>query len=79
MHTRDLELRSQLFKRIEDLQAGSAKAFVVAADDGEVIPAGRSRNVAVFNWHAPTRLLQLPLLFGPNLRDRSVETENPSV
>jgi hypothetical protein len=32
MQTRDLELRSQLFKRIEDLQAGSAKVFVVAAD-----------------------------------------------
>jgi hypothetical protein len=29
--------------------------------------------------HAPARLLQRALLFGPNLRDRSVETENPSV
>lgn len=31
---RDLELRSQLFKRIEDLYAGPAKVFVVAGDDG---------------------------------------------
>lgn len=76
---RDSELRSQLSEWIEDLQAGSAKVFVVAGDDGEVVPAGRSRNVAVFNRHAPARLLQLPLLFGPNVRDRSVEAENPSV
>ena len=79
MKTRDSELRSQLFKRIEDLQAGTAKVFVVAGDDGEVVTAGGSRNVAVFNRHAPARPLQLPLLFGPNVRDRSVEAENPSV
>ena len=79
MKTRDSELRSQLFKRIEDLQARSAKVLFVAGDDGEVVPAGGSRNVAVFNRHAPARPLQLPLLFGPNVRDRCVEAENPSV
>jgi hypothetical protein len=79
MKTRDSELRSQPFKWIEDLQAGSAKVFVVAGDDGEVVPAGGSRDVAVFNRHAPARPLQLPLLFGPNVRDRTVEAENPSV
>ena len=79
MKKRDSELRSQLFEGIEDLDARSAKVFVVAGDDGEVVPAGGSRNVAVFNRHAPARLLQLPLLFGPNVRDRSVEAENPSV
>jgi hypothetical protein len=36
---RDSKLRSQLFKRIENLQAGSAKVFVVAGDDGEVVAA----------------------------------------
>lgn len=79
MKTRESELRSQLFERIENLQAGTAKVFFVAGDDGEVVPAGRSCNVAVFNGHAPVRLLQRALLFGPNMRDRSVETENPSV
>jgi len=79
METRDSELGSQLFKRIEDLQARTAKVFVVAGDDGEVVPASRSRDVAVFNRHAPAGPFQLPLLFGPNVRDRSVETENPSV
>src|SRR5215510_13031228 len=79
MKMRDSELRSQLFERIEDLHARSAKVFVVAGDDGEVVPAGRSRNVAVFNRHAPARPLKLPLLFGPNVRDRSIEAENPSV
>src|SRR5712692_6704071 len=79
MKTRDSALRLQLFERIEDLQAGSVKVFVVAGDDREVVPAGRSRNVAVFNRHAPPRPLQLPLLFGPNVCDRSVEAENPSV
>jgi len=67
------------FKRIEDLQAGSAKVFVVAGDDGEVVPSGRSRNVAVFDRHAPARPLQLPLLVSPNVRDRSVEAENSSM
>ena len=79
MKMRDSKLRSQLFERIEDLHARSAKVSVVAGDNGEVVPAGRSRNVAVFNRHAPARPLQLPLLFGPNVRDRSVEAENPSV
>src|SRR5262245_24276291 len=77
--TKDQELRSQLFERIENLQAGPVKVFVIAGDDGEVVPAGRSRNVAVFNRHAPARPLKLPLLFGPNVRDRSIEAENPSV
>ena len=72
-------LRSQLFERIEEFQARSAKVFVVAGDDSEVVTAGRSRNVAVFNRHAPPRPLQLPLLFGPNVRSRSVEAENPSM
>jgi len=36
---RDSKLRSQLFKRIENLQAGSAKVFIVAGDDGEVVAA----------------------------------------
>ena len=79
MKMRDSKLRSQLFERIEDLHARSAKVSVAASDDGEVVPPGRSRNVAVFNRHAPARPLQLPLLFGPNVRDRSVEAENPSV
>jgi hypothetical protein len=43
MKTRDSELRSQLFKGIKDLQAGSAKVFVVAGDDGEVVPASSSQ------------------------------------
>jgi len=76
---KDSELRSQLFEGIEDLDARSAKVFVVAGDDGEVVPAGGSRNVAVFNRHPPACPLQFPLLFGPNVRARSVEAENSSV
>src|SRR6266498_5726776 len=79
MKTWDSDLRSQLFKRIEDLQAGATKVFVVTGDDDEVVTAGRGRNVAVFNWHAQARPLQLPLLFRPHVRDRSVEAENPSM
>jgi hypothetical protein len=40
MRTRDSELGSQVFERIEDLQAGSVKVFVVAGDDREVVPTG---------------------------------------
>jgi hypothetical protein len=76
---RDSKLRSQLFERIEDLDARPAKVFVVAGGDGEVVTASRSRNVAVFNRHPPACPLQLPLLFDPNVRDRSIEAENPSV
>ena len=76
---RDSKLRSQLFERIEDLDARPAKVFVVAGGDGEVVTAGRSRNVAIFNRHPPACPLQLPLLFRPNVRDRSVEAENSSV
>ena len=79
MKTQDSELRLQLFERIESLDARPAKVFFVSGDDGEVVPAGGSRDVAVFNWHAPARLLQLALLFSPNVRDRSVEAENPPV
>jgi len=79
MRTRDSELGSQVFERIEDLQAGSVKVFVVAGDDREVVPTGRSRNIAVFNRHSPARPFQLPLLFGPNVCDRNVEAENPSM
>jgi hypothetical protein len=74
-----ISLRSQLFKRIEHFHKRSAKVFFVAGDDGEVVSAGGSRNVTVFNRHAPARPLQLSLLFGPNMRDRSVEAEDPSM
>jgi len=53
MRTRDSKLGSQVFEQIADLQAGSVKVFVVAGDDREVVPTGRSRNIAVFNRHSP--------------------------
>src|SRR5215472_7541837 len=77
--TKNPDLRSQLLERIENLEARTAKVSVITCDDGEVIPTGRSRNVTVFNRHAQARLLQFALLFSPNVRNRSVEAENPSV
>src|SRR5215468_5402399 len=76
---KDSDLRSQLLERVENLQARATKVLVVAGDDGEVVPAGGGCDVAVFNRHAPARPLQLPLLFGPNVCDRSVEAEDSSV
>ena len=66
----------ELFERIEYSDSGTPEIPIVACGDGQPMPAGGRRDVAVFDGHAQAGLVEQPLLFSPYMRYRHVEPVN---
>ena len=52
---------------------------VVSRSDGQPVPTGCRRNVAVLDGHALARLVEQPLLLSPDVRHRHVEPVDTSL
>ncbi len=48
----------ELFERIEYLESGTPEVLIVACRDGQPMPTGRWRDVAVFNRHTLAGLVE---------------------
>ena len=57
----------KLFEWIKYLESGTPEIPIVACGDGQPMPAGGRRDVAVFDGHAPAGLFEQPLLFRPHV------------
>ena len=70
---------SDLFERVKYFESWTLEVLIVPCRDGQPMPSGGRRDVAVFDRHALPGFAQLPLLLGPEVGDRGVEAENPPV
>lgn len=66
---KDYEGLRQLLEGVEDLESGPLEVSVVSRGDRQPMPAGRRGDVAVFDGHPLTGLLQEALLLGPHVGD----------
>jgi len=70
---------SELFERIEYFESGTPEVLVVASGDGQPMPPGGGRDVAVFDRHTLAGLVEQPFLLGPYVCDGYVEPVNSSL
>jgi len=66
-------------KRVEDFQTRSPEIFFVAGRDGQIVPAGGGRDVAVFERHFLSGAREELLVFGPHVGDGDVKADDPAV
>lgn len=59
----------ELFERIEYLESGTPEVLIVACGDGQPMPPGGGRDVAVLNRHMLAGLVEQPFLIRPYVCD----------
>ena len=59
----------EFFERIEYLESGTPEVLIVACRDGQPMPPGGRRDVAVFDRHTLAGLVEQPFLISPYVCD----------
>ena len=70
---------TELFERIKYLKAGTPEVPIVACRDGQPMPPGGRRDIAIFDRHPLAGSVEQALLLCPNMRNGHLEPVNTSL
>jgi len=66
-------------KRVKHLYSRPAKILVVACDYGETVPSCCRSDETIFDRHSLAAKFEFEFLFGPNMRNTHIKTDDSSL